>query len=212
MKKLGNLFFYLLLGYFLPLVGQPTLLAHWQMILLMLAATTMIFTQPSLDVAEARAQQATDRFSMLWISVLALPAIVAPILEWAYGRPQLPSANAWTVVGLCGMVSGLVLRTWAIRTLGRAFTSTVQVQQGQILITSGPYHLVRHPSYLGAYITFLGCAVFLQSWIGLLVAAASMGIAYLIRIPVEEHALAAHFGTAWQLYCRRTWRMLPGLW
>jgi len=39
-----------------------------------------------------------------------------------------------------------------------------------------------------------------------------MAIAYLIRIPVEERALARHFGTTWQVYCRHTWRMLPGLW
>lgn len=239
MQKLKSILFYLLAGYVLPLLGKPALLLHGQVLLLMLVAVVMLLSQPALDLAEARERQATDRYSLLWITILALPAVVAPVVEWAYFGPgaALPTAaerNAvgelweyppllepfawpagagWAIFGLGLIVGGLSLRIWAIGTLGAAFTSTVQVQEGQAVVTTGPYRLVRHPSYLGAYVTFLGCAVFLQAWVGFAVAAVCMGLAYAIRIPAEERVLAGHFGAEWAAYCRDTrWRMLPGLW
>lgn len=240
MQKLKSILFYLLAGYVLPLLGKPHLLLHGQVLVLMLVAVVMLLSQPALDLAEARERHSTDRHSLLWITVLALPAVVAPVVEWAYFGPgaagavpaavaagsieggesppyfeafSWPAGAVWVVGGLGFIVGGLALRIWAIGTLGAAFTSTVQVQEGQVLVSAGPYRWVRHPSYLGAYGTFLGCAVFLQAWAGLLVAAACMGLAYVIRIPTEERTLSGHFGAEWAAYCRRTrWRMLPGVW
>ncbi|MBL8380235.1 MAG: isoprenylcysteine carboxylmethyltransferase family protein [Burkholderiales bacterium] len=240
MRKLKSILFYLLACFVLPLLGKPDLLLHGQVLALMSVAVVLLLSQPALDLAEARERQSTDRHSLLWITVLALPAVVAPLVEWAYfGRgaagavPAVVAAGSieggkvppffeafswppgalWIACGLGLIVGGLALRIWAIGTLGAAFTSTVQVSAGQLLMSTGPFRWVRHPSYLGAYATFLGCAVFLQAWTGLLVAAACMGLAYAIRIPAEERTLSEHFGAEWAAYCRRTrWRMLPGIW
>lgn len=216
MKKINNLLFFLVAGYMLPLIGQPKLIMHWQILLLMLAATVLVLTQPPLDLSEAREQKGTDRFSMLWIWVLALPSIIAPLVEWAYFKTDTVltggSGQASMSAGVLMLVAGLALRIWAIRTLGNAFTSTVQIVEAQQLVTSGPYRLVRHPSYLGAYLAFLGSAVFLQSWVGLAVTAVCMGIAYLVRIPVEEKALEGNFGESWRRYQAQSKRMIPGIW
>lgn len=187
MKKLKAILFYLFAGYVLPLIGKPGLILHGQMILLMLVAVVMILSQPALDLAEARARQSTDRYSFVWITVLALPAVIVPVVEWAYfgstaltpamwaadGSSEvwayppssdgiaMPAGILWAALGLCLIAGGLALRIWAIGTLGGAFTATVQVQEGQALVSTGPYRLVRHPSYLGAYGTFFGlCSIF----------------------------------------------------
>lgn len=234
MKKASNLLFYLLVGYVLPLLKKPDLLVHWQILLLMFAATVIVLTQPTLDLAEARKNKSTDRFTMLWITMLALPSIIAPIIEWAYFKPQaqilhqipqepdvlatmfavgdIPLPNGWIVLGIVTIIGGLALRVWAIEVLGKAFTSTVQIVPEHALVTSGPYRFVRHPSYLGAYLAFLGSAILLQSWIGLLIAALCMAIAYLIRIPAEERVLENNFGDVWRDYRENSWRMIPGVW
>src|SRR5262249_19250389 len=166
-------------------------------ILLMLVAVIIILSQPALDLAGARGRQSTPPGSFFLITALPLPAPIVPgaggasfwsraptpplsaALVRGYGPPldvfAVPAGTLWAALGLCFIAGGLALRIWAIGTLGRAFTSTVQIQKGQVLVSTGPYRLVRHPSYLGAYGTFLGCAVFLQAWIGLVVAAACMG-------------------------------------
>ena len=51
---------------------------------------------------------------------------------------------------------GLALRVWAIATLGGAFRTTVEVEPGQTVVSSGPYVWVRHPSYAGLLLIVAG--------------------------------------------------------
>src|SRR3954452_3949685 len=46
-------------------------------------------------------------------------------------------------------VAGLALRVWAIAALGSAFRTTVEVDPGQTVVSTGPYNWIRHPSYPG---------------------------------------------------------------
>jgi protein-S-isoprenylcysteine O-methyltransferase Ste14 len=57
----------------------------------------------------------------------------------------------------------MLLRWWAVLTLGHCFTTKVMVVQEQRVISSGPYRMVRHPSYLGVLILFLGLGAALGS-------------------------------------------------
>jgi len=99
MKKLKAILFYLFAGYVLPLIGKPGLILHGQMILIMLVAVVMILSQPALDLAEARARQSTDRYSFVWITALALPAVIVPVVEWAYFGSTAPTPAMWAAYG-----------------------------------------------------------------------------------------------------------------
>jgi isoprenylcysteine carboxyl methyltransferase (ICMT) family protein len=46
-------------------------------------------------------------------------------------------------------IAGIVLRWYAIVTLGRFFSMRVQTTSDQQVVESGPYRFVRHPSYTG---------------------------------------------------------------
>lgn len=110
------------------------------------------------------------------------------------------------------MVGGLALRIKAIRTLDKFFTATVQIKDDHRLVTSGVYRFLRHPSYTGAYMCYLGTALWLGVWTGLAAAALFMGIAFYFRIAAEERALEGQFGKAYQQYASSTWRMAPWIW
>jgi len=225
MKKGTNLVFFLVVGYVLPLLCRLNLILDERVLVLMLAATILVLTQPQpiVSLVQARVDKDTDRFSMIWITMLALPSMIAPIVETAYFKMSPPivetfeaapfsSAAVWKLGGLLVIIGGLALRIWAIRTLGNGFTSTVRIMRENGLVTSGPYRFVRHPSYLGAYLAFLGSAVLLQAWIGFVIAAICMGFAYAIRIPIEEKMLESNFGDRWRMYCAGSKRMIPGIW
>ena len=67
----------------------------------------------------------------------------------------------WT--GCALMVAGMAFRWWAVRVLDRYFTVDVAIREDHKLIRSGPYRLLRHPSYTGSLATFYGFALALGS-------------------------------------------------
>ncbi len=118
------------------------------------------------------------------------------------------------IVGYIGcviMVAGLLIRWSAIRTLGKQFTVQVSIVNDHMIVDTGIYGVVRHPSYLGNLICFIGLGLALESWISLLILFALPLAATLYRISVEEKVLVEHFGSKYADYCKRTKRLIPGI-
>src|ERR1043166_967426 len=88
-------------------------------------------------------------------------AFTAPFIAPFARLPFLPRLMAGLGIGL--MWIGLALRYWAIRTLGRFFRYKVVVQDEHRLVTTGPYRLLRHPSYTGALLTLIGVAMVMNN-------------------------------------------------
>jgi protein-S-isoprenylcysteine O-methyltransferase Ste14 len=117
-------------------------------------------------------------------------------------------AVRWLGVGLFAI--GGALRIWPVFVLGRRFSGLVAIQPGHTLVTSGVYGVIRHPSYLGLFVNALGWALTFRSGVGVLLAALLVP-PLLVRIHAEERLLRDQFGSEYDVYCRRTWRLIPGL-
>ncbi len=113
------------------------------------------------------------------------------------------------VLALVLLACGTVLREWAIALLGRFFSRTVKIEQGQQLITSGPFRWIRHPAYTGMLIMDTSIILGLGTWVGALVMFALLLLAALYRIRVEERALLDAFGDEYRSYMRRTALLFP---
>jgi protein-S-isoprenylcysteine O-methyltransferase Ste14 len=123
-------------------------------------------------------------------------------------------ADGWgpVLVGELLFIVGLALRFWAILTLGRFFKITVSIQEGHRVIRSGPYRLLRHPSYAGILLALLGLGLALETWLGLLAIIVLPLIGVLIRIRVEESVLIDALGQDYVSYAAETRRLIPGVW
>jgi protein-S-isoprenylcysteine O-methyltransferase Ste14 len=128
-----------------------------------------------------------------------------------WGMPWRSSMVAFAI-GIALMWLGLALRLWAIRALGRYFRSTVVIQEGHRVVTSGPYRWVRHPSYTGALLTGLGAGLAVGNWFALVAFLALPLAAYVARILVEESALVASMGDEYRSYAGASRRLLPYVW
>lgn len=212
LKKLSSLLILLVVLYALPLGFSLEMILNFKVLTLIAITIVLWLTQPAIDSTAKR--EAADQRTVQLILLLSIPAVIIPLLFWSSTLPTV-HRNALDVVHLSGlvlMIGGLGLRIYAIRVLDRYFTAQVVIQEDHKLITHGPYKVLRHPSYTGAYLCYLGSALWLGVWPGVLAAALLMGYAYYKRVTVEEQALQERFGNAYDAYRGNTWRMIPYAW
>ena len=148
-----------------------------------------------------------DRGSLLLIFISIVVSLSVAFSFASAGVAMLPS---WAFYpGIVLMVGGIAFRQWAIAVLGRFFSMAVRVQKDQTVVDSGPYRYVRHPSYTGLFMIFVGLGLALQSWGAVLVLGLIFTIVWGYRIRVEERVLIAQLGEAYVSYSRRTKRLIP---
>lgn len=116
------------------------------------------------------------------------------------------------IAGAVLMWSGIVLRQWAVLTLGRFFTVDVRVAANQTVVDSGPFAWVRHPSYTGLLLTLTGFALALGNWLALIVGVLLPVVGTAVRIRVEERALLDGLGDPYRRYAQGRQRLIPHVW
>jgi protein-S-isoprenylcysteine O-methyltransferase Ste14 len=117
--------------------------------------------------------------------------------------------KAWFVAGLTALIGGSLLRRHCWRMLGKHFTGDVKASADQPVIEQGVYRWVRHPSYTGGMLMYLGTGLALTNWLSVLIITVAGAAAYLYRVRVEEQALQSNLGGRYQAYMRRTKRFVP---
>jgi len=126
-------------------------------------------------------------------------------------RIALPHAAVFAVAMIL-FWSGTLLYPWAAITLGAFFRTSVQLLDGQRLVTRGPYRLLRHPAYTAGILVFTGIGLAMGNWLSLAGATLSVALAYAWRIRVEEVALSERFGAEFDAHRARTWAVIPLVW
>jgi protein-S-isoprenylcysteine O-methyltransferase Ste14 len=147
--------------------------------------------------------------------VIAVFALIGLLL--AYLPAYADRKDFWTIdgdairwLGVALFTLGGALRIYPVFVLGRRFSGLVAIQPGHTLVTSGIYRVIRHASYLGLVINSLGWALAFRSGVGVLLTALIVP-PLLARIRAEEALLRSQFGSEYDAYCRRTSRLLPGI-
>ena len=156
-----------------------------------------------------------DRGSMRVIWIVVLCTVVATFAaRWLLPQASLasPTSNTWLFpLGFAVFVVGALVRWYSIFYLGRFFTVDVAVTEGHRVVDSGPYRLVRHPSYLGILLEFLGVGICMTNAVSLVTAIVPPLLAFMHRIRIEETVLSDSLGESYRQYIKRTKRMVPFL-
>jgi protein-S-isoprenylcysteine O-methyltransferase Ste14 len=143
-------------------------------------------------------------FGLFGLLSAYLPAYTDRIGFWTLDG----DAVRW--LGVVLFILGGALRLWPVFVLGRRFSGLVAIQPGHALVTDGVYGVIRHPSYLGLLVNALGWALAFRSGVGVLLTA--LAIPPLVaRMNAEERLLGTRFGEEYEVYRRRTARLVPGL-
>lgn len=151
-----------------------------------------------------------DRHSLMIIWLVYLLTIPSAVVA-AYRLRECELTWTRLILSLAAglFVVGVGLRWYCIFYLGRFFTVNVAIAADHHLVESGPYRLVRHPSYTGGLLAALGFGLSLQNWAALLIfIVPCCGVTWW-RIQVEEKALLEGLGGTYREYIRRTKRLIP---
>src|SRR5207249_8826 len=145
-------------------------------------------------------------------ALIIFTVFVSIILALSLGYAGFGPLPDWVFYpGIFLMLLGVVVRQWAIAVLGRFFSLNVQVVEDHRVVEKGPYRLIRHPSYTGLLITFIGISLAVQSFGALLVLLAVFTVSFGYRIGVEEKTLLSELGEDYANYMKRTKRIIPYL-
>jgi protein-S-isoprenylcysteine O-methyltransferase Ste14 len=192
-------------GGFAAFLSHPARIAVAVATLALLGAA--LFTQGNLNSGERE-----DRANR-WVLAAFLPIG----LLGAYLPAYTDRIGFWTLdgdgvrwLGVVLYAVGGALRLWPVFVLGRRFSGLVAIQPGHTLVTRGPYAVIRHPSYLGLIVNFLGWVLVFRSGVGVLLAALML-LPVLARIRAEEAMLQSQFGVGYDAYRARTARLIPGV-
>lgn len=152
----------------------------------------------------------TDRGSMRFIILAGWLAFAAAVVVST--RPKFSIVDhrtGWFILGIVVLLAGCVLRLYCFRALGPYFTGNVKVQANHPLIETGLYRLIRHPSYTGGMLMYLGIGLALTNWLSVAILAGMGAAAYAYRVRVEERLLGNSIGQRYLDYMRRTKRFIP---
>ena len=155
--------------------------------------------------AERRPAQ---RIIMVGASLAFLSLLAVPALDYRFH---------WSSVPVVGVVLGNVLFAIGFLFVGRVYrentytSATIEIHEGQRVIDTGPYAIVRHPMYSGALLYMLGTPLALGSYWGLL-GFVLMLLVIVWRLQDEERMLARELRGYAEYRQRVRWRLLPGVW
>jgi protein-S-isoprenylcysteine O-methyltransferase Ste14 len=150
------------------------------------------------------AQRRIISLSLLWFVL----AFVLPGLDRRFGWSDVPMPVVIAADLLVLLGYGLIVLVFRENQYA---SRTVRVEQGQRVITTGPYAWVRHPMYLGVTVMYLASPVALGSWWALLPALLIVPI-LVARILNEEQVLERELPGYREYEQRTRRRLVPGVW
>jgi protein-S-isoprenylcysteine O-methyltransferase Ste14 len=166
----------------------------------------------NVDSGETVSTQAENQFIFLALRLTALTLFVGmvtyviypPWLDWS--KIGIPESIRWLGVGIG--LAGVGLCYWVFSSIGQGISTTVAIRKQAKLITSGPYHWVRHPLYVVGLATFGSIGMIAANWF-IMSCVVLAFILLVIRTYSEEEHLIANFGDEYRDYMKRTGRFLP---
>jgi protein-S-isoprenylcysteine O-methyltransferase Ste14 len=145
-------------------------------------------------------------------AVIRLASAIVPV-GVLIGFTDIGRVQTWrgliAASGVLLALVGVVIRWRAILTLKKYFTLNVTILDDHRIVKNGLYKNIRHPSYTGFLLRYLGGGLAFANWLSLIIIFLPMCAAILYRIHVEEGALTEAFGSEYMDYAKGTNRLIP---
>ncbi len=177
---------------------------------MLLAGFVMLFKSPEFlkKRLDAKEKQAAQKGVVAFSGLMFIAGFVVAGLDFRFGWSAMPT---WVVI----TASVLFLVAYALYAevmRENAYLSrTIQVEEGQTVVDTGMYGIVRHPMYAVTILLFLMIPLVLGSWYAL-IAFAFYPAVIVVRIKDEEELLARELPGYCEYRQRVKYRIIPLIW
>ena len=157
---------------------------------------------------DAKEKQAAQKGVQSLAGLVFMAGFVLAGLDFRFGWSDvpLPVVIAASVIFLLGYgLYAEVMRENAY------LSRTVKVEEGQTVISTGLYGVVRHPMYLASVLMFLAIPLVMGSWYAL-IPFAFYPLLMVVRILDEEKLLSAELSGYDEYKKKVKYRMIPFIW
>jgi protein-S-isoprenylcysteine O-methyltransferase Ste14 len=177
-----------------------------------LGAFTFLFRGQS-DLLERRTRRQEKESGSRRLQLLAAPLFLAvlllPGLDRRFGWSHVPAALVIAADAL--VLLGYAVILWVMRE-NRFLSGIVEVAQGQRVISSGPYAVVRHPMYVGGLLLLCFAPLARGSYPAAILMTLVVVPALVMRISNEERLLVNDLAGYREYMAKTRFRMIPGVW
>jgi protein-S-isoprenylcysteine O-methyltransferase Ste14 len=150
----------------------------------------------------------TQKIIMAFASIGFVSLLVVPALDHRFGWSRVPASLAIAGDVLILISFYFILLVYKENT----FTSaTIEVAENQVVISTGPYALVRHPMYASAFLYLIGMPLALGSYWGIL-GLVFMAPFLIWRLLDEERFLAKNLPAYVEYQRKVIYRLVPHFW
>jgi len=161
-----------------------------------------------MEAGIAHEKERTQKVVVAFLYVAFIALVVLPPLDVRFGWSNVPwyvslIGNALTIVSFYIFYLVSKVNTYA--------ASSIRVEEGQRVVSTGVYSLVRHPMYFGALILMVGTPLALGSWWALLITPLFVPILY-FRIANEEKVLVRDLPGYREYQQKVRCRLIPWIW
>ena len=177
---------------------------------MLIAGFVMFFKSPDFlsKRLDAKEKQAAQKGVLAFSALMFIGGFVVAGLDFRFGWSDMPKAV--TIISSLLFLLAYLLYAEVMRE--NAYLSrTIRVEEGQTVVDTGLYGMVRHPMYSATLLLFLTIPLILGSWYSLLIFAFYPAI-IIVRLKDEENLLTREL-TGYAEYKQKVkYRLIPFIW
>ena len=185
---------------FLALLFVPMLIAGFVMM-----AKSPEFLKKRLDAKE---KQAAQKGVIAFAGLMFIAGFVVAGLDFRFGWSAMPG---WVVIAASAVFLAAYALYAEVMRENTYLSRTIKVEEGQVVVDTGLYGVVRHPMYMVTILLFLMIPLILGSWYALLVFAFYPAI-IIVRLKDEERLLTKELPGYAEYTQKVRYRIIPFIW
>ena len=177
---------------------------------MLLAGLVMLVKSPDFLAKrlDAKEKQATQKGVLAFSGLMFIGTFVVAGLDYRFGWSRVP----WWVVIAASVLFLIAYILYAEVMRENAYLSrTIKVEEGQTVVDTGLYGIVRHPMYMATLLLFLVMPLILGSWYAL-IPMAFYPVIIIVRLKDEEALLSKELAGYAEYKKKVKYRLIPFVW